>query len=454
MCLLAGHHRLLQWAGTAAPARGGMGEWEGHYCVSQCRAPRQQQPTARLACVRREWFARMADAARELVSRVLPPHLQGAVTELAPYLVDSFGNATRIDYGTGGMRSCCLARGNVACALVRRMRSGAAGPWGLCTGLVAYMPRVVPAGHETTFCAFLYCLAKLGVLEQRDCQVGQPLGATPGLHCHACDGQVATCSVQLQRATAAAGTLRALKPPAPTPARADPAAHAPCCAALCRPRCAWCSTATCNSCAGCRPLTGEASTRHSAAGRSTARCSAATCLRGCLSHMHCLAGGACALVQQGPQALGTEQSRVEQSSPECKSVVMAILLPCPGTCAAGWSQQGRMACGAWMITSSCPSSGAQPRCAWCSALGGCCGGGERSGGGGADVWCGEGPCGAARAAELAAGPKRLIAGPAAHLDSRSHPCAPVCALCLAAGGPPHHPALQHPQPRGAGAVCG
>jgi len=55
--------------------------------------------------------------------KVLPEPLHAAVVELAPYLIDSFGNATRIDYGTG---------------------------------------------HETTFAALLYCLAALGVVGEDD----------------------------------------------------------------------------------------------------------------------------------------------------------------------------------------------------------------------------------------------------------------------------------------------
>eukprot|EP00955_Chlamydomonas_euryale_P046724 353484-Chlamydomonas_euryale.AAC.6 len=46
--------------------------------------------------------------------------------QLSPYLADSFGNATRIDYGTG---------------------------------------------HETTFAALLFCLARLGLLTEDDRQV-------------------------------------------------------------------------------------------------------------------------------------------------------------------------------------------------------------------------------------------------------------------------------------------
>jgi serine/threonine-protein phosphatase 2A activator len=71
----------------------------------------------------RTWFARMAALAPELLEKVLPGHLRGAVAELVPYFVDSFGNATRIDYGTG---------------------------------------------HETTFVALLYCLAALGVVGEAD----------------------------------------------------------------------------------------------------------------------------------------------------------------------------------------------------------------------------------------------------------------------------------------------
>lgn len=78
----------------------------------------------------RTWFAKASAAAPELLAQlVLPERLRGAELELAPYLADSLGNPTRIDYGTG---------------------------------------------HETTFCALLCCLAKLGVLTEADLQVGVP----------------------------------------------------------------------------------------------------------------------------------------------------------------------------------------------------------------------------------------------------------------------------------------
>lgn len=55
--------------------------------------------------------------------QLLPQQLSGAAVELLPYWLDSFGNPTRIDYGTG---------------------------------------------HETTFVAFLYCLAALGLVTEGD----------------------------------------------------------------------------------------------------------------------------------------------------------------------------------------------------------------------------------------------------------------------------------------------
>ena len=78
----------------------------------------------------RVWFAKVAESAEGLIRSVLPSDLHAASVELAPYLVDSIGNSTRIDYGTG---------------------------------------------HETTFCALLCCLAKLGVLTKDDLQVAREI---------------------------------------------------------------------------------------------------------------------------------------------------------------------------------------------------------------------------------------------------------------------------------------
>ncbi|XP_023523410.1 uncharacterized protein LOC111787624 [Cucurbita pepo subsp. pepo] len=55
--------------------------------------------------------------------RFLPENLLSAAIEIVPYFTDSFGNSSRIDCGTG---------------------------------------------HETNFLAWLYCLAKLGVIEEED----------------------------------------------------------------------------------------------------------------------------------------------------------------------------------------------------------------------------------------------------------------------------------------------
>ncbi|URE43024.1 serine threonine-protein phosphatase 2A activator 2, partial [Musa troglodytarum] len=73
----------------------------------------------------RSWHARLTDEGHGLVVALFPPsdELHPAADELLPYLLDSFGNAYRIDYGTG---------------------------------------------HETNFAAFLYCLARLGLIKEDD----------------------------------------------------------------------------------------------------------------------------------------------------------------------------------------------------------------------------------------------------------------------------------------------
>jgi serine/threonine-protein phosphatase 2A activator len=42
-----------------------------------------------------------ATVGRQLAAILQPANREAAAAELAPYLVDSFGNRTRIDYGTG-----------------------------------------------------------------------------------------------------------------------------------------------------------------------------------------------------------------------------------------------------------------------------------------------------------------------------------------------------------------
>lgn len=76
----------------------------------------------------RTWHRRLSDSAQPLITDLLlrPSSFDPSpAVELAPYLTDSFGNASRIDYGTG---------------------------------------------HETNFVAFLYCLARLGLVREEDYQ--------------------------------------------------------------------------------------------------------------------------------------------------------------------------------------------------------------------------------------------------------------------------------------------
>ncbi|XP_038983658.1 serine/threonine-protein phosphatase 2A activator-like, partial [Phoenix dactylifera] len=71
----------------------------------------------------RSWHARLSAEARALLPLLSSDELSPAADELLPYLLDSFGNASHIDYGTG---------------------------------------------HETNFAAFLYCLTRLGLIREED----------------------------------------------------------------------------------------------------------------------------------------------------------------------------------------------------------------------------------------------------------------------------------------------
>nr|GEU30013.1 serine/threonine-protein phosphatase 2A activator [Tanacetum cinerariifolium] len=71
----------------------------------------------------RDWHERMTENADSFILQLLPETLSSATVELTPYFTDSFGNASRIDYGTG---------------------------------------------HETNFGAWLYCLARLGIIKEED----------------------------------------------------------------------------------------------------------------------------------------------------------------------------------------------------------------------------------------------------------------------------------------------
>ncbi|KAJ1959476.1 Serine/threonine-protein phosphatase 2A activator [Dipsacomyces acuminosporus] len=71
----------------------------------------------------RSWEHELRQQAAPLLQDLLPPACHGAAIELVPYLSEAFGNATRIDYGSG---------------------------------------------HELSFMIWLLCLCKLGFLEPAD----------------------------------------------------------------------------------------------------------------------------------------------------------------------------------------------------------------------------------------------------------------------------------------------
>ncbi|KAF9607916.1 hypothetical protein IFM89_003730 [Coptis chinensis] len=71
----------------------------------------------------RVWHERLTQNSETFMLSLLPEELRCAVVEIVAYFLDSFGNASRIDYGTG---------------------------------------------HETNFVAWLYCLARMNVATERD----------------------------------------------------------------------------------------------------------------------------------------------------------------------------------------------------------------------------------------------------------------------------------------------
>ncbi|PRQ55199.1 putative peptidylprolyl isomerase [Rosa chinensis] len=71
----------------------------------------------------RVWHERLVENSYNLMMQFLPQHLEASTVEIVPYFTDSFGNASRIDYGTG---------------------------------------------HETNFAAWLYCLARMEVIKEED----------------------------------------------------------------------------------------------------------------------------------------------------------------------------------------------------------------------------------------------------------------------------------------------
>jgi serine/threonine-protein phosphatase 2A activator len=87
--------------------------------------PPKQQPARYGNPAFREWQAWLEERGPGLMLRILPEALKEGVVEIFPYFADSFGNATRIDFGTG---------------------------------------------HEANFAAWLLCLVRLGLLNEDDYQ--------------------------------------------------------------------------------------------------------------------------------------------------------------------------------------------------------------------------------------------------------------------------------------------
>mmetsp|Transcript_54561 Transcript_54561/g.129106 ORF Transcript_54561/g.129106 Transcript_54561/m.129106 type:complete len:427 (+) Transcript_54561:3-1283(+) len=49
----------------------------------------------------KDWIERIVKDTPALIEKILPEHIRPAAIELAPYFINSFGDKTRIDYGTG-----------------------------------------------------------------------------------------------------------------------------------------------------------------------------------------------------------------------------------------------------------------------------------------------------------------------------------------------------------------
>ncbi|XP_057526748.1 uncharacterized protein LOC130805926 [Amaranthus tricolor] len=73
----------------------------------------------------RVWHEEFSQLSHKFMLDILPNEIKGSSVEILPYFLDSFGNSSRIDYGTG---------------------------------------------HETNFAAWLYCLARLGLIKEEDYQ--------------------------------------------------------------------------------------------------------------------------------------------------------------------------------------------------------------------------------------------------------------------------------------------
>uniref|UniRef100_A0A1B6C8Y1 Serine/threonine-protein phosphatase 2A activator n=1 Tax=Clastoptera arizonana TaxID=38151 RepID=A0A1B6C8Y1_9HEMI len=54
------------------------------------------------------WYTRLKENCPELLQEALPTKFHRAISEIKEYLIESFGNSTRIDYGTGHEMSFCM----------------------------------------------------------------------------------------------------------------------------------------------------------------------------------------------------------------------------------------------------------------------------------------------------------------------------------------------------------
>lgn len=71
----------------------------------------------------KQWYQKLKEQAFDLLKEIFPENLHRAIPEVMAYILESFGNSTRIDYGTG---------------------------------------------HEISFLMFLCCLFKIGILKEED----------------------------------------------------------------------------------------------------------------------------------------------------------------------------------------------------------------------------------------------------------------------------------------------
>ncbi|KAF8106323.1 hypothetical protein N665_0144s0033 [Sinapis alba] len=94
----------------------------GHKISDPCHIPPVQMSLRYGNISFRSWHERLAQRGESLILELLlPDEFKGSTIEIVPYFFDSFGNSSRIDYGTG---------------------------------------------HETNFATWLYCLARMGIIKE------------------------------------------------------------------------------------------------------------------------------------------------------------------------------------------------------------------------------------------------------------------------------------------------